>query len=317
MDLSAILTDNVCRAPLTARHCLWPLARLRPEDIDSRPDFRRCPPLQVIVRPIMVVPASNVVQSCHEFHVVRDRFCRQRSLHRPNKPLDSPILPGASRLTALVADPQQPQATSKPAGDEHGFIVRPEILRASILSDRFTQLMQQYERRLVRKRLQSYSRPAPMIDDGQGEVWCSVLIRLRQQIAAPDPIAWDRSWYAMFHLPSGFVDQILVPATGICDIGLAHGHLPSGLPLPIEGMGNRATACLWHPCLESNDLIPNLCRFRLGVSYAAVSSQGAIVDIHEAWMVLLRHKGVTNGLNAGRGDLMSCINSEIRRVSFG
>lgn len=44
MDLSAILTDNVCRAPLTARHCLWPLARLRPEDIDSRPDFRRCPP---------------------------------------------------------------------------------------------------------------------------------------------------------------------------------------------------------------------------------------------------------------------------------
>ncbi len=43
MDLSAILTDNVCRAPLTARHCLWPLARLRPEDIDSRPDLGRCP----------------------------------------------------------------------------------------------------------------------------------------------------------------------------------------------------------------------------------------------------------------------------------
>ncbi len=121
MDLSAILTDNVCRAPLTARHCLWRLARLRPEDIDSRPDFRRCPPLQVIVRPIMVVPASNVVQSCHEFHVVHDRFCRQRSLHRPNKPLDSPILlrhlPDSDRSTA--AHDRRPPALFSARNNPH------------------------------------------------------------------------------------------------------------------------------------------------------------------------------------------------------
>jgi hypothetical protein len=108
----------------------------------------------------------------------------------------------------------------KPSRREHRFIVRSQERWSAILFHCLPQFLKQSQRRLVRKRLQSYSRPAPMIDDGQGEVWCSVLIRLRQQIAAPDPIAWDGSWYVMLHLPSGFVDQILVTPTGVGDIGL-------------------------------------------------------------------------------------------------
>ena len=96
----------------------------------------------MIVWPIVVVPAPNVVQFPLVFIPVRDRFADQCPLYGPNEPLDSPILPGAAGLDALVADPQQPKAESKPAGDEHGFIVGAEKLWLAVSFHRFCQLMQ-------------------------------------------------------------------------------------------------------------------------------------------------------------------------------
>lgn len=86
----------------------------------------------------------------------------------------------------------------------------------------------------------------------------------------------------MFHLPPSFIDQVLVPATGVRHIRLAHGHLLACRPPPIEVVGDRATAGLWHQRLEPNDLVPDPGRFRLVTSYATVTSSWLL------WL-LMRH----------------------------
>ena len=101
-----------------------------------------------------------------------------------------------------------------------------------------------------------------MIDEGQREMCLSILIRFRQQITPPNPIARDRSRHAMFQLFARFIDQVLVPPTGVGDVGFAHGHIPSGGPPPIEVMGNRTTADVWHEGLQRDDFVPH--PFRLG-----------------------------------------------------
>ncbi len=68
----------------------------------------------------------------------------------------------------------------------------------------------------------------------------------------------------MLHLPPGFVDQILVLATGVRHIRLTHRHVPSCRPAAIEVMRDRATARLRHSRLEANHLIPDPRRFGLG-----------------------------------------------------
>ena len=122
---------------------------------------------------------------------------------------------------------------------------------------------QQPQRRFVRQALQSQARAAGMIHDGQRAMRLAMPIRLRQEIASPDPIAWDGSGDSVFQLPSCFINQILVPSAQIRDIGLAHRHVPPDRPAPIEVMGNGSAAHLRHPRLQPNDFLAHPLRFRL------------------------------------------------------
>ncbi len=103
-----------------------------------------------------------------------------------------------------------------------------------------------------------------MIENDQREMWLSLPICLHQQIAAPDPISRHRSRHAMFQLSPDFKYPILVLATGVRDIGLAHRHLPARLPPPIEVMRNGATTRIGHQRFEPNEFVLDPFGFRMG-----------------------------------------------------
>lgn len=94
-----------------------------------------------------------------------------------------------------------------------------------------------------------------MIENGEGQMWLATLVCIRQEVAAPDAIA--RHWVgdSMFECAARCEDQILVTPAGIRHIGFAHRHLSSGLPSPIEVMGNRPATYLRHQGLQADHFV--------------------------------------------------------------
>ena len=150
------------------------------EDINSGPDLCWGPALQVIMRTIMVVPATDVPQGAGEITLVCNRLRRQRPLDGSDEPLDSSVLPGASRFGPLVTDSEQVQPPDKPDGYEDRFIIRPQELWSTIPLHQLDQLLEQPPRRFVRKGLQPQTGAARMIHNRQREMGLPTLIRLRQ-----------------------------------------------------------------------------------------------------------------------------------------
>jgi len=70
----------------------------------------------------------------------------------------------------------------------------------------------------------------------------AALIRLDEQIAAPDVIALHGSGNSVLHLSPGLENQILMFLERRRRIAFADRHLPPGFPPPIEVMRNRPTA---------------------------------------------------------------------------
>ena len=164
--------------------------------------------------PIMVVPAPHISQRGLELLAVRERGSGQFPFHRADESFHSPVLPGTAGLGALMTDPQQPEAKPKEPRYKDGLIVGAYGCWSAVAFHRFGELTEEGEGRLLRELLQAQARAAPMIDDGQCQMWMPLLIRLHQQIAAPDPIAWHRAWHAVFQFAPSFIDQILVSPTG-------------------------------------------------------------------------------------------------------
>ena len=77
----------------------------------------------------------------------------------------------------------------------------------------------------------------------------------------------------MLHLSPRFVDEVLVPPTGVGDIGLAHRHLSPGCQAPIEMMGDRATACVRQQRLQPNHLL----LYPLGLRVDAIADTRRLV----------------------------------------
>jgi hypothetical protein len=102
-----------------------------------------------------------------------------------------------------------------------------------------------------------------MIQNRQCQMRLALLVRLYQQVTAPHAITSHGSWYAMLQLPPRCVDQILISANRVRDIGLTHCHLPLEFPAPIEGMGNRSTTHLRHHGLQPNNFLFYPCGFGL------------------------------------------------------
>ena len=94
----------------------------------------------------MVVPDAHISQRGIELFAARERGFGQFPFHRANESFYAPILPGASGVDALVADSQQPEPKPKPAGDKHGFIVRPHELWPTIARHGLCKFLQQSHR---------------------------------------------------------------------------------------------------------------------------------------------------------------------------
>ena len=101
----------------------------------------------------------------------------------------------------------------------------------------------------------------------QREMRSPLLIRLRQEIAAPDSVARHRPRHAMFHMSSRFVDQVLMRPTPVRDVRVADRHLSAAVPSPIEVMRNRPAAGLRHEHFQSNNFMLHPFRLRLCAEY--------------------------------------------------
>ena len=90
----------------------------------------------------------------------------------------------------------------------------------------------------------------------------SLLFRLREQIAGPDPIAGCRSWYAMFQLAACFEDEVLVLLLRRLHIALVRRRLSPTRPAAIEVTGYGAAAGVGHEGFEPDHFIADPRRLR-------------------------------------------------------
>ena len=81
----------------------------------------------------MVVPSQNLLQGFRHLSLVRDGFPRQFPIDRSDESFNSPILPRAAGLDALLSDAQCPEANPEESRDQHRFVVRSEELWSTIL----------------------------------------------------------------------------------------------------------------------------------------------------------------------------------------
>ena len=119
------------------------LTRSRREYIDPGPDFGGWPFPQMIVWAIMVVPGANLAQRQREVFAIHNGFSRQFPLHCSDESFDPSVLPGATRLDALLANAEQPQTKSKHTRHQHRFIVRTQELWSAIPLHGLSQFLQQ------------------------------------------------------------------------------------------------------------------------------------------------------------------------------
>lgn len=90
----------------------------------------------------------------------------------------------------------------------------------------------------------------------------SLLFRLREQIAGPDPIAGCRWWYAMFQLAACFEDEVLVLLLRHLHIALVRRRLSPTRPAAIEVTGYGAAAGVGHEGFEPDHFIADPRRLR-------------------------------------------------------
>ena len=103
--------------------------------INISPSFRRRAPLQILMWPHMIVKEAELHQRIAEFLKRSHRPLIQLVLQCPEETLDAPILPGATRISALMPNTQQPQPTPKQPRTKHRFIIRAHSARLAVLAD--------------------------------------------------------------------------------------------------------------------------------------------------------------------------------------
>ena len=119
-------------APSSPDPCLSALTGLRRKDIDPGPHLSWCPPVQVIMGTFVVVPLSNICQAPVELVMACQRLLPQLPFHRANEPLHPAVLPGTTRLDALMPNVQQPQAESEEPRDQHHLVIGADELRRAV-----------------------------------------------------------------------------------------------------------------------------------------------------------------------------------------
>ncbi|MEQ1846639.1 MAG: hypothetical protein ABL983_13820, partial [Nitrospira sp.] len=166
-----------------------------------------------------------------------------------------------ARLAVLQANAHTRQRQTKRLRREHRLVIRAQHTRAAILTTGGDEIVPDRPRRLVPQPLDTQAGPAGMVHDGQHDMPATLRIRLGQQIHPPDEIAWHRTWHAMFQCSSPTQDGMLLSSDRVGDVGFADGHLPTDREAPVEGVHDRAAACMGHKGFEPNDFVSHPTRF--------------------------------------------------------
>ena len=259
---------------MTLYHRLFPLSfpSVQPvsalgcggEHIDPRPDFGRGTALEMLMGPEVIVDGSNMLQSSVTRRGIVNGVLQQHPLHRADEPFQASVLPGASWIAVLQANPQEAQDQTKSVRREDGFVVGTQELGTAILTACGGEVAPDRQRRFIRQSLHAQARATGMIEDGQHDMPVAVRIGLCQQVHAPDQIAGNGPGDSMFHLPSGTEDRILLPAERIGHVGFADRHAAALGEATIKTVRDRAAARLRHQRFQSDDLIPYPLRFGTG-----------------------------------------------------
>ena len=255
------LSHRLFPLPFPASQPATALARGR-KHIDPRPDLGGRAPVQMLMRPEVVVDCSRVHQRPVKRGSIFDRVLKEQPFYRADEPLDAAVLPGAARFAVLQTNPHTCQRQTKRPRSEHRLVIRAQHARAAILTTGGDQIVPDRPRRLVRQPLDTQAGPAGMIDDRQRQMWATRRIGLGQQVHPPDQIARHRTRHAMLQFSAQTQDGVLLPSDRLGDVGFADGHLPTDRESPVEGVHDRAAARLRHQRFQPNEFTTN--PFRLG-----------------------------------------------------
>lgn len=250
---------------MTLSHRLFPLSFPAPQPtsaraggqdhIDPCPDFGGRAPVQMLMRPEVIVDRPCVHQRPVERAGIVNRMWHQQPFQGSDQPLDPAVLPGTARVAVLQANAQEVQCEAESPRRKHGFVVRPQESRTAILTAHGDDMMPDRQRRLVPQPLDTQTGAAGMVQDGQHHVLMTGGIGLGQQVHPPDEIAWHRTRHAMLQFPAQTQDGVLLSSDRIGHVGFADGHLPTDREAPVEGVHNRAAARMGHEGVEPNDLV--------------------------------------------------------------
>ena len=231
------------------------------EHIDPCPDFSGRTALEMLMGPQVIVDGSNMLQSSVTRRGIVNGVLHKQSFHRADEPLDTAVLPRASRIAVLQADTQEAQNQTKTPRCEDGFVVGTQELGVAILTAHGDEVMPNRQRRFIRQSLYEQARATGMIHDGQHDMSAAVSIGRCQQVHGPNQIAGDGPGHAMFQFSSQTQDGVLLASNCVGDVGFADRHVPTRGPAAIETVRDRAAARVGHEGFETNDLVSHPTRF--------------------------------------------------------
>ena len=120
--------------------------------------------------PEMIVGAARVGQGPIQRRSVLDGVLEEQPLHRADETFDAAVLPGASGIAVLLANPHTPQGQAKRPRREHRFVVGAQELRAAVVTTGCDEVAPDRQRRLIRYALHAQTGATGMIHDGQHDV---------------------------------------------------------------------------------------------------------------------------------------------------
>lgn len=231
------------------------------EHIDPGPDLGGRATPQMLMGPEVIVDRPCVHQRLVERGGIVNSMWHQQPFQGSDQALDPTVLPGTARLAVLQANARTPQNQTKMPRGEHRFVVSTQKSWVAILTACDGEVMPNPDRRFVRQSLHAQASAACMVQNGQHHVLLTGGIRLGQQVHAPDQIAGNGPRYPMFQCSSQTQDGMLLSSDRVGDVGFADGHLPTDREAPVEGVHDRAAACMGHKGFEPNDFVSHPTRF--------------------------------------------------------
>ena len=205
--------------------------------------------------PEMIVDVACVGQCSVQRRGVLNGVVAEQPFDGADEPFHAAVLPRATRLAVLQANPQEAQREEESPRRKDGFVVRPKESGGAIVPTHCAEVAPDRPRRLVRQALETQAGAAGMIHNGQHDMLMARDICLGQQVHGPDQIAGDGPGHAMFQFLPRTEDGVLLSADCVGDVGFADGHLSTDCESPVECVHDRAAARMGHEGFEPNDLV--------------------------------------------------------------